>query len=140
MDIGQLKHEQARQGKLNLERTLIHMYDLPRNRRRCDRSCSWYPGTWSPKSSRRFVSRRTPVLGCRSRLSGSLVGQLPNAVARTPVDRHVSTPPTSATSPDLLTDSADPPPVKKHRPLPCTLPSPGFAVAHQQTLLSTAEA
>ena len=63
MDIGQLKHELARQEKLNLERTVSHMYDLPQSRRRCGRSCSWYHGTWSPKSSRRFVSCGTSVLG-----------------------------------------------------------------------------
>ena len=63
MDIEQLKHELACQVELDLERTVSHMYDLPHSRRRCGRSCSWYPGTWSPKSFRGFVSCGTPVLG-----------------------------------------------------------------------------
>ena len=73
MDIGQLKHELARQEKLDLERTLSHVYDLPQSRRCCGRSCLLYHGTWSPKSSRGIVCCSTPVLGCRSRLGGLLV-------------------------------------------------------------------
>ena len=95
MDIGQLKYERARHEKLNLERTVSHMYDLPRSRRRCSRSCSWYPGTWSSKSSRQVV----------------VVGQLSSAVARRPVDRRISPLPTSAKPHDLLTDFIDRPPV-----------------------------
>ena len=56
IDIGQLKHELPRHEKLDLERTVSHMYDLPQSRRRCGLSCSWYP-----------------VLGRRSHLGGSLV-------------------------------------------------------------------
>ena len=62
MAIGQLKHELACQVKLDLERTVSHMYDLPHSGRRCGRSCSWYPGNGSPKSFRGFVSCGTPVL------------------------------------------------------------------------------
>ena len=43
MDIEQLKHEQARQEKLELQRTASHMYDLPRSHRRRGRSFSWCP-------------------------------------------------------------------------------------------------
>ena len=50
----------------------------------------WYPGTWSSKWSRRFVSCDIPVLSCRSRLGGSIVGRLPSAVARRSVDRRTS--------------------------------------------------
>ena len=56
MDIGPMKHEHARQEKWDLERTVSHMYDLPQSRRRCGRSGSRYPGTWSPKLSRGFIS------------------------------------------------------------------------------------
>ena len=56
MDIEQLKHELACQVKLDLERTVSHMYDLPHSGRRYGRSCSRYP-----------------VLGRQSRLGGSLV-------------------------------------------------------------------
>ena len=38
MDIAQLKHELPRQEKLDLERTVSHMYDLPQSRIRCGRS------------------------------------------------------------------------------------------------------
>ena len=62
MDIGQLKHELVRQEKQDLERTVSHMYDLSQSCWRCGRSCSWYPGTSSPKSSRRFVSCGTQYL------------------------------------------------------------------------------
>ena len=76
MDIGQLKHELARQEELDFERTVSNMYDLPESRRRCGRSCLWYPRTFSPNSSMRFVSSGAPVLGYRSRRGGSLVGRL----------------------------------------------------------------
>ena len=62
MDIGQLTHELACQVKLDLERTVSHMYDLPHSRRRFGRWCACYPGAWSPKSSTRFVSCGTPYL------------------------------------------------------------------------------
>ena len=52
MDILQLKHELPRQEKLDLERTVSHMYDSPQSRIHCGRSYLWYNGTWSPKSSR----------------------------------------------------------------------------------------
>ena len=120
MDSGQLKHEQGRQEKLDLERTVSHMYDLARSRRRRGRSLSWYPCTWSPKSSRRFVSCVVVprVLGCRSRPGVSLVSWLPSAVSRRPVDHRTSALPTSATPHDLDTDSTDRPPVKKTTPSP----------------------
>ena len=44
MDIGQMKYELARQEKLDFERTVSNMYDLPASRRRCGRSCLWYTG------------------------------------------------------------------------------------------------
>ena len=59
----------------------------------------------------------------RSRLGGSLVGQLPSGVARRPVHLRTSTLPTSATPHDLHTDSAERPHVKK------TTPSPLYASA-----------
>ena len=123
MDIVQLKHELARQEKLNLERTVSHMYGLPESRRRCGRSCSWYSGIWSPKSSRGFVSCGTLVLVCRSRLGGSFVGSIALRLARWPVDHRTSALPTSATPHDLHTYSTDQPPVKK------TMPSPLYAFA-----------
>ena len=61
MDIRQLRHDQADKQKLDLERTVSHMYDLPLRRRRCGRSCLWNTCTWSPKSSRRVVGCGTPV-------------------------------------------------------------------------------
>ena len=118
MDIAQLKHELPRQEKLDLERTVSHMYDLPQSRIRCGRSYLWYHGTWSPKSSRGFVRCGTPVLGCRSRLGGSLVGSIAMRLARRPVDRRTSALPTSASLHDLHTDSNDGPPVKKRNALP----------------------
>ena len=118
MDIGHLKHELARQENLDLERTVRHMYDLSQSRRRCGHSCLWYPGTWSPKSPRGFVGCGTPVHGCRSRPSGSLVGSIALRLARRPVDHHTSALPTSAATHDLLTDSSDGPPVKKTTPSP----------------------
>ena len=140
MDIAQLKHELPRQEKLDLERTVSHMYDLPQSRTRCGRSYLWYHGTWSPKSSRGFVSCGTPVLGCRSRLGRSLVGSIAMRMVRRPVYHRTSALPTSASLHDLHTVSTDEPPVKKKRPLPCTLPPPGFTMTHQETLLSKAEA
>ena len=82
----------------------------------------------------------TPVLGCRSRLGGSLVGSIALRLARRPVNHRTSPLPTSASLHDLHTDSTDGPPVKKTTPSPCTLPPPGFTMTHQQTLLSKAEA
>ena len=38
MDIAQLKHELPHEEKLDLERTVSHMYNLPQSRIRCDRS------------------------------------------------------------------------------------------------------
>ena len=114
VDIGQLKHKLPRQEKLDLEHTVSHMYDLPQSRRRCGRSCSSYPGTWSPISSRWFARCGTPGIDCRSRQGGSLVGRLPNGVACRPVSHRTSAPPTSATPHDLHTDSTDRPPVKKN--------------------------
>ena len=140
MDIAQLKHELPRQEKLDLERTVSHMYGLPQSRIRCRRSYLWYHGTWSPKSSRGFVSCGTPVLGCRSRLRRSLVGSIAMRLVSRPVDHRTSALPTSASLHDLHTDSTDEPPVKKKRPHPCTLPPPGFTMTHQETLLSKAEA
>ena len=118
MDIAQLKHELPRQKKLDLERTVSHMYDLPQSRIRCGRSYLWYHGTWTPKSSRGFVSCGTPVLGCRSRLGGSLVGSIALRLARRPVNHRTSALPTSASLHDLHTDSNDGPPVKKNNALP----------------------
>ena len=115
-DIAQLKHELPRQEKLDLERTVSHMYDLPQSRIRCGSSYLWYQGAWSPKSSRGFVSCGTPVLGCRSRLGRSLVGSIAMRVARRPVDHRTSALPTSASLHDLHTDSTDEPPVKKTTP------------------------
>ena len=117
MDIGQLKHELARQEKLALERTVSHMCDLPQSRRRCGRSCSWYPGTLSPKSSRGFDSCGTPVLGCRSRLGRPLVGSVALRLARRPVDHRTSALPTSASLHDLHTDSTGGPPARKNNAL-----------------------
>ena len=136
MDIVQLKHELPRQEKLDLEHTVSHMYDLPQSRIRCGSSYLWYQGTWSPKSSRGGI----PVLGCRSRLGRSLVGSIAMRMGRRPVDHRTSALPTSASLHDLHTDSTDEPPVKKKRPIPCTLPPPGFKMTHQETLLSKAEA
>ena len=117
MDIAQLKHELPRQEKLDLERTVSHMYDLPQSRIRCGRSYLWYHGTWSPKSSRGFVRCGTPVLGCRSRLGRSLVGSIALRLARRPVDHRTSALPTSASLHDLHTDSTDGPPDKKNNAL-----------------------
>ena len=114
MDTEQLKHELARQEKLELERTVSHMYDLPQSRRHYCRSCLWYHGTWSPKSSRVFVSCGNPVLGCRSRLGRSLVGSIALRLGRRPDDHRTSALPTSALLHDLHTDSTDGPPVKKN--------------------------
>ena len=83
----------------------------------------------------------TPVLGCRSRLGRSLVASIALRFARRPVDHRTSALPTSASRHDLHTDSTDgPPDKKKQRPLPCTLPSPGFTMTHQHTLIFKAEA
>ena len=113
MDIGQLKHELARQEKLDLERTVSHMYDLPQSRRRCGRSCSWYPGTLSPKSSRRFVSCGTQYLVAKS--SRRIVSRsIALRLACRPVDHRTSALPASATPHDLRTISTDRPPVKKN--------------------------
>ena len=140
MDIAQLKLDLPCQEKLDLERTVSHMYDLPQSRIRCGRSYLWYHGTWSPKSSRGFISCGTPVLGCRSRLGRSLVGWIALRLARRTVDHRTSALPTTASLHDLHTDSTDDRLLKKQRPLPCTLPPPGFTMTHQQTLLSKAEA
>ena len=143
MDIGQLKHELARQEKLDLKRIVSHMYDVRQSCRRYGRTCSSYPGTWTPKSSRRFVCCGTPVLGCRSRLGGSLVGRLPCAwlvdllIIVLLLFRRQPRRTTCTTCPQI-------PPIdrmlKKQRYLPCTLPMPGFAITNQQALLSKAEA
>ena len=95
MDIAQLKHELSRQEKLDLERTVSHMYDLPQSRIRCGRSYLWYHGSWSPKWCRGFISCGTPVLGFRSRLGRSLVGSIALRLARRPVDHRTSALPTS---------------------------------------------
>ena len=117
MDIAQLKHELPRQEKLDLECTVSHMYDLPQSRLRCGRSYLWYHGTWSPKSSRAFVSCGTTVLGCRSRLGRSLVGSFALRLAHRHVDHRTSALPTSASLRDLYTDSTDGPPDKKNNAL-----------------------
>ena len=135
-----MKQEPARQEKLNLERTVSHMYDLPQSLRRCGRSCSWYPGIWTPKSSRGFVSCGTPVLVCRSRLGVSFIDSIALRLARRPVDHRTSALPTSATPHTCTQIRPMDHLLKKQRPLPCTLPPPGFAMTHQQTLLSKAEA
>ena len=140
MDIAQLKHELPRQEKLDLERTVSHMYDLPQSRIRCGRSYLWYHGTWSLKSSRGVVSCGTPVLACRSRLWRSFVGSIALRLDRRPVDHRTSARPTSASLHNLHTDSTDGPPDKKDNALPSALPPPGFTMTHQQTLLSKAKA
>ena len=123
MDIAPLKHELPRQEKLDLERTVSHMYDLPQSRIRCGRSHLWYHGTWSPKSSSGFTSCGTPVLGCRSRLGRSLVGSIALRFARRPVDHRTSALPTSASLHDLHTDPTD------DRLLKTTTPSTLYASA-----------
>ena len=141
MDIGQLNTELARQETLDLERIVSHMYNLPQRRRRCGRWCSWYPSTWSLKSSREFVSCGTSELGCRSRLGGSLVGSIALRLARRPVDHRTSALPTLAMPHDLHTDSTDRLPIKKNSALsPVRFRRQVFAMTHQQTLLSKAEA
>ena len=142
MDIGQLKHELARHKKLDLERTVstVSMYVLPQSRRRCGRSCSWYPGTRSPRSYRRFVSCGTPVLGCRGRLGGSLVSPLPCAwladlliiVLLLFGRRPRRTTCTQIRPIDRI--------LKRTTPSPLYASAPGFAMTNKQTLLSKAEA
>ena len=140
MDIAQLKHELPRQEKLDLERKVSHMYDIPQSRIRCRRSYLWYRGTWSPESSRGFVSCGTPVLGCRSRLGRSLVGSMPCAwfadllIIVLLIFRRW---PRCTTCIQIRPMNLL---LKKKRPLPCTLPPPVFTMTHQETLLSKAEA
>ena len=64
IDIRQLRHDQARKQKLDLKRTVSHMYDLPLNRMRCGRSCLW-----------------NTLLGRRSRLGGLFVVEPRHLVA-----------------------------------------------------------